>query len=394
MDPTTATPGASTGTSPVASNPSASGASSGATNGKTNPASPSAANPAAEVRPDQQRLRTDDAARLAALARRERHVQTQREHARREIESRAAALKAEQQSLAKEREELAALRAAREMAKSDPLKALEALGLNYDAVAEAQLNGGKIPPEKLAAIEASRVEERVKAEVAKQEAEIKKLREEQESLRKQREDEASSAAESRMQAFRQDTAAYVQSQKEKYQLVTALGREAEVAQLIEQAHAQSYQQDVAAAKREGREPTGRVLTVDEAAGLIESWYEEQFEKAYSTPKLAAKYRKLEQPAPANATAGEATQGAAATSGNNDATRSPDGKEVVKFNTRDGGVRFERIVPGQRPTLTNQIASTPSTPLPEGPLSEAERMNRARAAMDRAAAERRARATNA
>lgn len=337
-----------------------------------------------------QRARTEEAARLAALARRERHLQTQREHARRSLEAETQRLKAEHDALLKEREELKALREAREAAKTDPLKWLEFGGHTYDSVTEAQLNGGKIAPERVAQLEAQRVEERIRAEVAKRDEEIKKLREDQDGLRKQRETEAQQATEAQMQDFRMRTAQYVESKKETFQLVNALNKGHEVAQLIEQHYSQTFQADQARARREGRNPEGEILTVDQAAEHLEKWYEEMADRAVSTAKMQARYKKLESPVAAAPGGQQAQQGQAPA----DSAETP-AKQTVEFETRSGGVKFERKTQGQRPTLTNQIAASVQSSLPpEGVPSEAERVKRALAAMERVEAEKRARASQA
>jgi hypothetical protein len=339
-----------------------------------------AANPAATAAADV------SAQRLIALARRERALQHQREEFKRSQAGEAARLKAEAESLAKQRAEVEELRSWREKARSNPLDALKFLGHSYESVTEAQLNNGKVSPEQLVAIESERLKAENAKALAERDAKLKALEDRQSEWSKQQEMQAQQAQQ-QMENFRQNIVGWAKSEDgAKYEFIRAYGAEAKIADLIAQHHQQSYEADIPAARAEGRDPTGKVLSAQEAADMLEAWYDEQAKAIYGTKKFQSRFKAIEQQATNGA------NGAAAAAGTTAANNGTTAK--VEFETKRGGVSFERTISGQRPTLTNAAVASPSPAAPAGPVSEQERMKRAIAVYDAVQAERRARAAQA
>lgn len=135
-----------------------------------------------------------------------------------------------------------------ESAKSDPKKAMELLGLNYDELTKSLLADGTIPPE----------------------VEIKRLRDEFGTYREAQEEAKRQQAEAaKAQALAQESQAvtnfkteiknHVNENPARYELINFDGREEEVYDLID-AH---YNR------------TGEVMKIDKAADKIEEYYEKR-----------------------------------------------------------------------------------------------------------------------
>lgn len=187
--------------------------------------------------------------RFAALARKEA-----------EVYRRAQAVRQQQAEIARQAEELKAFKSMKSQAAMNPLDALKQLGLTYEQVTEYVLNDNKPTPS----------------------AEVMTLKQEFEELkRQQREEREREVAAQREMAqkeqrqvidnFRSEVGEYISQHAETYEL-TALYKGAYlVSDIIE----------------ENFNQTGKLLTIPEAAKMVEEYYEDLHKQAQATKKFAA-----------------------------------------------------------------------------------------------------------
>lgn len=147
--------------------------------------------------------------------------------------------------------------------KDTPEKALEEFGHTYQSLTERVLQGGEITPadvEKRAMARVKELEDRLENE-KKASLEAEKARAEQES-------------QETIQQYKEDLAAFVTSKSEDYKLCALFDKEAE---LIYDTVDTYFQQN------------GKILSHDEAAGLVEKYFRKLVEEANGalTPKQQA-----------------------------------------------------------------------------------------------------------
>lgn len=200
--------------------------------------------------------RDPNAVRFSALAKREKTI------VRRQQE-----LKAEQERFAQTKTQVETQRQALDIAKTDPLKAMELLGWTYDQVTQFVINNKQIPPDKHVLDVQKKVDalEKAREDEKKQALEDEKERIAQESL-------------DVINGFKQNLNQFIEGKKDQYELVNLHGAQESVFQAIEMHF----------------EQTGKVLSMEEAAGLIEEQLEEDIMNSVKTKKLASRF-KTEEP---------------------------------------------------------------------------------------------------
>lgn len=277
---------------------------------------PEAPPPAPPPDPQKAQREREMAQRFAMLQRRER-----------ELNEKRSAIKTAEDRVSKAEQAAREAQDRLSRLKADPDGVLsEVLGPNYyDVLTETKLSGGKPPPDVgLKALE-EKIEARFRAEAeARDRAEKERLA----ALEAQRTQIAEQQRQ-QVEAWRTATVDFVKGAGEQYELTNLYGAADEVPALIEG----QYQR------------TGRILTREEAADLVEKHLEEMLQKATASKKYREKY------------AGKAPEAVATGS-------------VPSAQTRT-------------PTLSNNLtASTASsTTTANGPLSDEERFRRAIAAAE-------------
>lgn len=188
--------------------------------------------------------------KFSALARKEAELHRQRE-----------AVKAEKAAIEEAHRQVVAFEEARHAAKRDPIAALQALGISYDDLTEHVLNGNKPT---------------ASAEVAALREELEALRVEQEAARAKAEEAAAArlAAEHAavIEEARSEAVAFVESNSTRYELTTINGAATLVPQVREQHFAR----------------TGKLLTVEQAADLVEKHFESLADRIATARKVQAK----------------------------------------------------------------------------------------------------------
>lgn len=199
------------------------------------------------------------AERMAQQAKRER-ARLQKEL---EVKQREAKI-AERERLIEEREK------EYEAYKSNPLKALDRMGLTYEQLTQSVLSGkDELTPE-------ARIQ-RLEAEQNKRWEMLQKQEEERQAKIAEQEKAKVEAAENQFKATVTD---YVKKNAETYEYTALFGQEGLVFDTIKACF----------------EAEGRLLTTEEAAKLVEAELESQFEKALASKKGQAKIK----PAPISA----------------------------------------------------------------------------------------------
>lgn len=253
--------------------------------------------PAPEVKPE--RPGVD---RFAALARKEA-----------ELVRKQQAFRSQQAEIARQAEEVRAFQQFREQARTNPLEALKALGISYDDVTSYVLNDNKPTPE----LEIGSLKQEIEALKRNTAAERERMLEEQRRA-------AMTEQQQIVEAFREEVGEYISQHAETYELTSLYGGSSLVADVIEE-HFRN---------------TNKLLTIPEAAKLVEEHYEDLARKAQATKKFAATQQKVAQ-----------AQGVA-----------------------------QPAVPRTGPTLTNNLSATAATGTQQ-PRTEADRVAAALARLE-------------
>jgi DNA-binding transcriptional MerR regulator len=212
-------------------------------------AAPEAPAPAPEPAPEKPR-----ADRFALLARKEQDLLRKQQ-----------AVRQQQAQLARQAEELRAFEQAKKQALLNPLDALKHLGLSYEQITEFVLNDNKPTPNAEVMSVRQELEEFKRAQ-----------REEQEKLLEQTREMQTREQQAIIESFREEVGEYVSQHVETYELTNLYGGANLVSDVIEEHFKQS----------------GKLLTIPEAAKLVEEHYEDLARKAQQTKKFAVTQQKV------------------------------------------------------------------------------------------------------
>lgn len=170
------------------------------------------------------------------------------------------AVRQQQEALARQAEEIRAFQEAKRQATLNPLDALKQLGLTYEQITEFVLNDNKPTPN-------------AEVQSVRQELEEFKRQAREEQQRVLEEQRAMQAREQQqiIESFRSEVKEYVSQHADTYELTTLYGGDNLVSDVIEEHFRQS----------------GKLLTIPEAAKLVEEHYEDLARKAQQTKKFAA-----------------------------------------------------------------------------------------------------------
>jgi hypothetical protein len=214
-----------------------------------------------------------EGAAWAAIKAQERKLQTQRESIKAEREKAQAELKAEREAQAADIQAAKDYAAAKANAKRVPLKALEALGLTYEDLTQAMLNGGTTSPELIAQDVDSKLSALEKKLLADREAEKAAAKAEREASEK-----------AIIENFHKQTVEWVKqpAQAEKYELLVAYGQEDQVGPYIQLKW----------------ENEGKEVTREQAAQELETYLQTEAEKLTKTKWFQSKFQSTGKPAAA------------------------------------------------------------------------------------------------
>jgi len=247
----------------------------------------------------------------------------------REKQARAAEAqaKAERQAALQEREALAEkLKRIEEFetVKTNPKKALELLGIDYNELTQSMLAEGEVP----ASVQIRRLEEKLtKYEQAQEAKEKERLESEQKR--------AEASAQATVKSFKSEIGKFLDEKKDRYELISfesQENREDLIYELIE-AH---YQNTI-----DPETGVGKIMSIEEACDKAEQKFEEKYSKAKELSKIKSLYG------------------------------------IVPPKVLAQAIKQEspRPMPKQPPkTLTNQLTSTQTKP--QRPLNDDERVRRA------------------
>lgn len=210
-----------------------------------------------EEKPVEEKPAPPKADRFAMLARKEQ-----------DLLRRQQAVRHQQSVLAQQAEEIRAFQEAKRQAALNPLDALKQLGLTYEQITEFVLNDNKPTPN--AEVQSVRQE----LEEFKRQArdEQKRILEEQRALQAQEQQQI-------IESFREEVNEYVGQHADTYELTNLYGGANLVSEVIEEHFKQS----------------GKLLTIPEAAKLVEEHYEDLARKAVATKKFAVTQQKAASP---------------------------------------------------------------------------------------------------
>lgn len=185
-----------------------------------------------------------------------------------EVFRKQQAVRQQQAELARQAEEIRQFQTMKRQAALNPVEALKQLGLTYEQVTEYLMNDNKPTPS---------------AEVMSLKQELEEYKQQQASEQKRLMSEQRAAMEAEHQAtiqqFHEEVTDYVSQHAETYELTSLYGGANLVAGVIEEHFKQ----------------TQRLMTIPEAAKLVEEHYEELAKKAQATKKFAATQQKAASP---------------------------------------------------------------------------------------------------
>lgn len=233
------------------------------------PEVPKTETPATPETPQATPKNDEMSAKFAALAKKERFIRTTHQS----IKAKEAALAERERQLA-ERE-----KAWEEEFKASPLEAIKKRGYSYQDLTNAALNDGKLTPE---------------TEIKSVKQEIERLRQEQAEREQKALEHERLAAEQQtketIETFKESLRGFISSNPEKYELTNRWDANGDlVFQTIE----------------EHFNRTQKVMSKEEAADLVEQYFETELEETSKTKKFQSKFgqalKKEEQPKPKSTT---------------------------------------------------------------------------------------------
>ena len=225
---------------------------------------PVAETPASTPAPEPEKPREQNSARFAALARKEQEVFRKQQ-----------AIRQQQAELARQADEVRAFNAMRHQALQNPLEALKSLGLTYEQITDYVLNDNKPTP----SLEVQSVRQEIEALKQQQQLERQRILEEQRQMQTQQQQEI-------IENFREEVNEYVAQHADTYELTSLYGGANLVFQVIEEHYTQQLNEGIGAPK---------VMSIPEAAKLVEEHYEDLARKAQATKKFAATQQKVASP---------------------------------------------------------------------------------------------------
>jgi len=167
----------------------------------------------------------------------------------------------------------------RQVARTDPLQVLEKLGLSYDGLTRRVINDGKVPLEDKFAQQAREIEELKQINLNNvQERENRQIERDKKAIYGEMIDKITNLVEN----------------NDKYEMIKA-----------NNAHHTVYQ-----VMQDQFERDGKILHFDQAADLVEKYFEDEAERYFKSSKLRERYRGHWQPKPEEAQAAEPSQQAA------------------------------------------------------------------------------------
>lgn len=193
-------------------------------------------------------------------------VLIKRERAAIERERAAKAKETELQSAFKERDEIKAKIAEFEsLKKTNPMKALEMIGLSYQDLTNVALADGNVTPE----IQIKQLREEWESERKTREMADKQREEDSVNQRKQKETEATAE-------FQKEISDYLTQNVVRYELIAFENAESLVYDVIDEHYERTKDQETG---------IGKILTIAEAADKVEKHLEQKYDKARSLTKV-------------------------------------------------------------------------------------------------------------
>lgn len=170
-----------------------------------------------------------------------------------------------------------------ESAKTNPDKALELLGLNYDELTRAKLNDGVLPPD----VQIKKVEDKFEAyRKSQEEAEAKRT----ESYKLEQQRMAQEQEAKAISGFKSEIGTYLKDNSGRYEYTIFENQEDLVYDVVDE----HYTRTLAAAQKlfDAGEITqekiiGKVMSIAEAADKVEQWLEQKYNRSRELAKTKA-----------------------------------------------------------------------------------------------------------
>lgn len=181
-----------------------------------------------------------------------------------------AALQAERSAAAKAKEleaREAKIKEFESLKETNPLKALELLGLNYDDMTKIKLLDGELPPE----VKVKKVEERLNSF-----EDAQKQREQDQATQAKKDAEAAEVK--AIGDFKSDINQFLSDNSARYELIQFEGQQDLVFEVIDE----HYNRTIDPATG-----IGKVMTKAEASDKVEQWLEQKYDKSRNLKKVSA-----------------------------------------------------------------------------------------------------------
>lgn len=208
-----------------------------------------------------------------------------------------------------------------ESVKTNPKKALELLGLNYDELTRSILSDGELPPD----VKIKKVEDKFDAYKREQESKAEEFQKEQLRQAEARENQV-------VTNFKSEITTYLTDNIQRYELIDFEAQQDLVFEVIDEHYNRTINPETG---------SGKVMSIAEAADKVEQHLEQKYNKSKGLAKVKALWETVPKAAQVDAVKA--------------ASQSP-----------------QRLPPK---TLTNQLASSPSLPR-KVPISDEERVQKA------------------
>lgn len=228
----------------------------------------------------------------AQLARREKQLRLQKQQQDQALRAKEQELRAKEEALAAKEQEYKNGYIPKSRLKNETLDVFAEEGLTYEDITAKQLEQAGINPQ-------------VKAHIARLEAQIQRLTETTEKSQKAQESQQAESYKAALNQIRADANKLVSTSGEQYEAIRSTSSQRDVVSLVESVFKDGLLKPNARHDKDWQYEPGTVISVEEAADMVEEHLMEEIDRLNKISKVQKKYKQASTPA--NTTSAQKTQ---------------------------------------------------------------------------------------
>lgn len=228
----------------------------------------------------------------AQLARREKQLRQQKHQQDQVLRAKEQELRAKEEALAAKEQEYKNGYIAKSRLKNETLDVFAEEGLTYEEITAKQLEQAGINPQ-------------VKAHISRLEAQIQRLTEATESSKKAQETQQQESYKAAVNQIRADANKLINNSGEQYEAIRSTSSQRDVVSLVESVFKDGLLKPNARHDKDWQYEPGTVISVEEAADMVEEHLMEEIDRLNKIQKVQKKYKQASTPG--NTTPAQQTQ---------------------------------------------------------------------------------------